>query len=72
MDCGCSVHDYESDISRTWVHGEPSRKQRDFWSTVKRGQEMAMKTATVDTPAGKVDDVVRTYYESKGYSPGVR
>jgi Xaa-Pro dipeptidase len=72
MDCGCSVHDYQSDISRTWVFGEPTKKQRDVWATVKRGQEMAMETASVGTPAGKVDDVVRTFYESKGYGPGYR
>jgi len=72
MDCGCSVHDYESDISRTWVFGEPSKKQRDVWNTVKRGQELALETATVGTPAGKVDDVVRAYYESKGFGPGYK
>jgi Xaa-Pro dipeptidase len=70
MDCGCAVHDYESDISRTWVFGEPSKKQRDVWDTVKRGQELALETATVGVPAGKVDDVVRAYYESKGFGPG--
>ncbi|RLA26489.1 MAG: aminopeptidase P family protein [Gammaproteobacteria bacterium] len=69
MDCGCSVHDYESDISRTWVHGEPSSKQRQVWDTVKRGQELALETATVGAPAGKVDDVVRRFYESKGFGP---
>ena len=69
MDCGCAVHDYESDISRTWVIGEPSKKQREVWDTVKRGQELALETATVGTPAGKVDDVVRAFYESKGYGP---
>ena len=69
MDCGCAVHDYESDISRTWVFGEPSKKQRDVWDTVKRGQELALETTTVGTPAGKVDDVVRAYYESKGFGP---
>ncbi len=69
MDCGCAVHDYESDISRTWVFGEPTKKQTDVWNTVKRGQEMALETATVGTPAGKVDDVVRAFYESKGYGP---
>lgn len=72
MDCGCSVHDYESDISRTWVFGEPSKKQRAVWNTVKRGQELAMETATVGAPAGKVDDVVRAYYESEGYGPGYK
>jgi Xaa-Pro dipeptidase len=69
MDCGCAVHDYESDISRTWVFGEASSKQKDVWNTVKRGQEMAMETATVGTPAGKVDDVVRAFYASKGFGP---
>ncbi len=69
MDCGCSVHDYESDISRTWVFGEPSGKQREVWETVKRGQQRALEVATVGTPAGRVDDVVRSFYESKGYGP---
>ena len=69
MDCGCAVHDYESDISRTWVFGESSAKQAEVWNTVRRGQDMALETATVGTPAGKVDDVVRAFYESKGYGP---
>jgi Xaa-Pro dipeptidase len=72
MDCGCAVHDYESDISRTWVFGEPSAKQREVWNTVKRGQELALETAKPGAPAGRVDDVVRAYYESKGYGPGYR
>ncbi|CAM3871042.1 M24 family metallopeptidase [Litorimonas haliclonae] len=69
MDCGCSVHDYESDISRTWVMGEASKEQRDVWNTVKRGQELALETATLGVPAGRVDDVVRKYYDSLGYGP---
>ena len=72
MDCGCGVHDYESDISRTWVFGEPSAAQRKVWNTVKRGQELALETAQVGTPAGRVDDVVRAYYEREGYGPGYR
>ena len=52
MDCGCSVHDYQSDISRTWVFGEPTKRQREVWNTVRRGQELALETATVGTPAG--------------------
>ena len=42
MDCGCAVHDYESDISRTWVFGESSARQAEVWNTVKRGQEMPL------------------------------
>ena len=69
MDCGCAVHDYQSDISRTWVFGEPDDKQRKVWNTVKRGQELALETARPGTQAGKVDDVVRQYYEAEGYGP---
>ena len=72
MDCGCDVHDYESDISRSWVFGEPSAKQRKVWQTVKAGQELALETATVGTPAGRVDDVVRAFYESEGFGPGYK
>ena len=42
MDCGCTVHGYQSDISRTWVYGEPNARQRKVWNTVKRGQEIAL------------------------------
>ncbi len=70
MDCGASVHGYESDVSRTWVFGEPTAKHREVWNTVRRGQEIALETAQVGTPAGAVDDAVRSYYESLGYGPG--
>lgn len=72
MDCGCSVHDYQSDISRTWVHGEPTPAQRRVWNTVKRGQALALEAATVGTPAGQVDAAVRSFYEREGYGPGYR
>lgn len=69
MDCGCSVHDYVSDISRSWVFGEPTKKQRQVWNTVKQGQELALETAQVGVPAGQVDDVVRAFYTKMGYGP---
>lgn len=70
MDCGCKVHGYQSDISRTFVYGEPTDRQRDIWNTVRKGQEIAFETATLGTPAGKIDDAVRSYYESLGFGPG--
>lgn len=70
MDCGCAVHDYVSDISRTWVYGEPTEKHRRVWDICKRGQELALETAEIGLPAGRVDDAVRAYYESEGFGPG--
>jgi Xaa-Pro dipeptidase len=68
VDCGCSVYGYQSDISRTWVFGEPSARQREVWDTVKRGQEIALETAKIGTPTGNIDKAVRSFYESKGWS----
>jgi Xaa-Pro dipeptidase len=72
MDCGCSVHGYQSDISRTWIYGAPSARQRKVWDTVKRGQEIALETAKIGVPAGRLDDAVRAYYEGEGWGPGYR
>jgi len=72
MDCGCSVHGYQSDISRTFVFGEASAEQRKVWKQVREGQEIAFGTARVGVAAGAVDDAVRAQYEKWGYGPGYK
>jgi Xaa-Pro dipeptidase len=72
MDCGCTVEGYQSDISRTWVFGEASARQRKVWDTVKRGQEIALEHARLNVPVGQIDDAVRSYYEQQGWGPGYR
>lgn len=73
FDAGVSVHGYQSDISRTMVFGRAAdKRQRRLFDQVRRGQDIAMETAQVGTPAGKVDDTVRAYYGSLGYGPGYR
>jgi Xaa-Pro dipeptidase len=68
IDTGCSVHGYQSDISRSWVFGQISARQRELWNTVKRGQELALETAKPGVAAGAVDQAVRAFYEQKGWS----
>ena len=73
MDCGCDVHGYQSDISRSFIYGaDPSPEQRKVASQVRRGQDIAMAAAKVGAPAGSVDDAVRRAYESWGYGPGYK
>jgi Xaa-Pro dipeptidase len=72
MDCGCTVQGYQSDISRTWVFGEATPRQRKVWDTVKRGQEIALRTAKIGIAVGGIDDAVRSYYESEGWGPGYK
>lgn len=68
IDTGCSVHGYQSDITRSWVFGEISARQRELWDTVKRGQELTLETAKPGVAAGAVDKAVRAFYEKKGWS----
>lgn len=70
MDCGCTVHGYQSDISRSFVLGAPSPEARRVWGHMRRGQDIAFAAARLGTPAGRVDDAVRAAYVRLGYGPG--
>ena len=73
FDCGCDVHGYQSDISRSFVWGaDPSADQRKVWNQMARGQQIAMKAARLGAPAGSVDDAVRAAYTQWGYGPGYK
>ena len=73
FDCGCAVHGYQSDISRSYVWGaDPTAEQRKVWDQMHRGQEIAFAAAKLGVPAGSVDDAVRKAYESWGYGPGYK
>lgn len=70
LDGGCSVHGYVSDISRTFVFGEPTKRERDVWAQMRQGQQIAFEAAQIGRPCGSVDDAVRAWYEKIGYGPG--
>ncbi|MFA5965430.1 MAG: Xaa-Pro peptidase family protein [Sphingomonas sp.] len=72
MDCGCTVQGYQSDVSRTFVHGAANAEQRKVWEQVAHGQQVALAAAKIGAPAGSVDDAVRRYYVSQGYGPGYK
>ena len=73
FDCGCTVHGYQSDISRTFVFGAPpTAEQRKVWDQVHEGQQIAIRAAKIGAPCGSVDDAVRAAYESWGYGPGYK
>ena len=73
FDCGCSVHGYQSDISRTFVFGAPpTSEQRKVWNQVHDGEQIAIRAAKLGVPVGTIDDAVRAAYESWGYGPGYK
>jgi len=68
IDTGCKWHGYASDISRTWVVGAPTKRQREVWETVKRGQEIVLEAAKIGAPVGDMDVAVRNHYEGLGWA----
>ncbi|MGJ8483493.1 M24 family metallopeptidase [Pseudoalteromonas sp. SYSU M81236] len=69
IDTGCKVHDYLSDITRTYVFGEATERQRMFWQHEKNAQLAAFAAAKIGEPCGKVDDAARKYLAENGMGP---
>jgi Xaa-Pro dipeptidase len=69
IDTGCKVHDYLSDITRTYVFGEPTLRQREFWSNEKSAQLAAFNAAKIGVPCEAVDAAARDYLAAQGLGP---
>jgi Xaa-Pro dipeptidase len=69
IDTGCKVHDYLSDITRTYVFGEPTTKQREFWNMEKAAQLAAFNAAKIGVTCEVVDNAARVYLASQGLGP---
>lgn len=69
IDTGCKVHDYLSDITRTYVFGKPNKRQRQFWEIEKAAQFAAFNAAKIGATCETVDDAARTYLASQGLGP---
>jgi len=72
MDGGCSIEGYRSDISRTIVFGEPTKRQREMWNLAQKAQSAAFGQAGVGVPCEEVDAAARQVYVDYGFGPGYR
>ena len=74
IDTGCQLHGYISDITRSYVYGEPSRtRQREVWDIEKEAQASAFAAARLGQPCSAVDRAARqTGLERNGFGPGYR
>jgi Xaa-Pro dipeptidase len=70
IDTGCKLHGYNSDITRTYVFGEPSARQREVWQHEQEAQREAFATVRLGVPAGAADKAVRAFLQKSGYSAG--
>ncbi|ODS14703.1 MULTISPECIES: M24 family metallopeptidase [Pseudoalteromonas] len=69
IDTGCKVHDYLSDITRTYVFGEATDRQRQFWNYEKAAQMAAFDAAQTGQSCESVDNAARSYLAEQGLGP---
>jgi len=72
IDTGCKLHDYISDITRTYVFGEPTARQRFVWDAEKAAQQAAFDAARIGVACEEVDKAARRSLESHGFGPGYK
>jgi Xaa-Pro dipeptidase len=69
MDGGCSVEGYQSDITRTFVFGKPTQRQRDIWNLERKSQDAGFAAAKVGAPCEAVDAASRKVITDAGFGP---
>ena len=72
IDTGCLLHGYISDITRTYVYGEPSERQRSVWNSEKAAQAAAFSAAKIGARAADVDIAARAFLEKDGFGPAYK
>jgi len=69
VDTGCMLHDYISDVTRTYVYGEISNLQRKIWNLEKETQQAAFNAAQLGNTCAMVDIAARQTLEANGLGP---
>ena len=72
IDTGCMVQRYHSDITRSYVFGTPTARQRSMWDLEKAAQAAAFETAQIGVPCEEVDAAARRVVEAAGLGPGYK
>ncbi|TQF71199.1 M24 family metallopeptidase [Pseudoalteromonas luteoviolacea] len=69
IDTGCKLHGYLSDITRTYVFGEATERQKEMWQHEKIAQASAFEAAQIGATCGDVDHAARSYLASQSLGP---
>lgn len=72
LDDGCTVEGYQSDISRSFVLGRATDKQKKVFDLVHQAQAAALAAARPGVPCHIIDDAARKIIEDGGYGPGYK
>ncbi len=69
IDTGCFVEGYRSDITRTYVFGDPTPRQREIWDLERRAQQAGFDAARLGAPCEAVDAAARAAIHAGGFGP---
>ena len=72
IDTGTLIDGYHSDITRTYVFGEPTAEFRRVWEHEKQAQALAFAAAQLGATCESVDAAARDYLTGLGYGPDYR
>lgn len=70
IDTGATIEGYHSDITRSYVFGQPSPRQRQIWNLEKEAQAAAFEAAQPGVTCESVDAAARAVIEAAGFGPG--
>ena len=69
IDTGATLHGYNSDITRSYVFGEPDARQREIWELEQAAQAAAFAAAEIGAPCSAPDDAARRVITAAGFGP---
>lgn len=67
VDIGATYRYYRSDMTRTFVAGKPSKRQKKLYEIVRLAQEKAFQSVKSKVKARDIDTVARKVIEDAGY-----
>jgi Xaa-Pro dipeptidase len=70
IDTGAPVDGYLSDITRSYVFGEPTQRQRDVWNLEKAAQAAGFAAAKPGNRCEDIDIAARSVIAAGGFGPG--
>ncbi|MBU1027247.1 MAG: aminopeptidase P family protein [Candidatus Margulisbacteria bacterium] len=66
IDFGALYNGYRSDMTRTYVIGKPTARQKKIYQIVQKAQAKALKAVRAGRRCSEVDQAARGYIEEKG------
>jgi Xaa-Pro dipeptidase len=69
IDTGATLHGYNSDITRSYVFGDPSARQKEIWNLEHAAQQAAFEAAQIGAPCSAPDAAARAVIAAAGFGP---